>query len=104
MAIDYDGNVGINNRTPLSMLHLGNCTVINSAPVIVFGKNVNNTGFRNAFMGYSDIFYFLIGDYGNTNITGSLQCSGNLQTGYTVAIEGTSESDVATSYFATPLK
>ena len=41
---------------------------------------------------------------GNTNITGSLQCSGNLQTGYTVAIEGTSESDVATSYFATPLK
>jgi hypothetical protein len=28
--------LGIQNTTPLSMLHLGNCTVLNSAPVIVF--------------------------------------------------------------------
>jgi hypothetical protein len=49
------------------MLHLGNCEVLNSAPVIVFGKNVNNTGYRNAFMGYTDNFFFVIGDYGNTN-------------------------------------
>ncbi len=54
------------------MLHLGNCTVLNSAPVIVFGKNVNGTGFRNAFMGYTDNFYFVIGDYGNTNTSNSL--------------------------------
>jgi hypothetical protein len=28
---------------------------------------VNGTGFRNVFMGYTDTFYFVIGDYGNTN-------------------------------------
>ena len=54
------------------MLHLGNCTVLNSAPVIVFGKNVNGTGFRNAFMGYTDTFFFVIGDYGNTNSSNTL--------------------------------
>jgi hypothetical protein len=58
---------GVANTNPQSMLHLGNCTVLNSAPVIVFGKNVNGTGFRNAFIGYNDSFYFCIGDYGNTN-------------------------------------
>ena len=52
------GAVGIANTAPLSMLHLGNCTVANSSPVIVFGKNVNNTGSRNAFMGYSDTCYW----------------------------------------------
>ena len=67
MVIDYNGRVGIANTNPQSMLHLGNCEVINSAPVIVFGKNVNNVGFRNAFMGYTDNFFFVIGDYGNTN-------------------------------------
>ncbi len=51
-------NLGIQNSAPLSMLHLGNCNVANSAPVIIFGKNVNNTGFRNAFMGYNDTFWF----------------------------------------------
>jgi hypothetical protein len=54
------------------MLHLGNCTVANSAPVIIFGKNVNGTGFRNAFMGYTDTFFFVIGDYGNTNTSNTL--------------------------------
>ncbi len=52
------------------MLHLGNCIVLNSAPIIVFGKNVNGTGptgFRNAFMGYTNSRYFVIGDYANTN-------------------------------------
>jgi hypothetical protein len=67
MTITQAGRVGISNTNPQSMLHLGNCEVINSAPVIVFGKNVNNTGFRNAFMGYTDSFFFVIGDYGNTN-------------------------------------
>jgi hypothetical protein len=38
MVIDYNGRVGISNSDPLSMLHLENCTVLNSAPVIVFGK------------------------------------------------------------------
>ena len=36
MVIDYNGRVGISNTNPQSMLHLGNCEVINSAPVIVF--------------------------------------------------------------------
>ena len=52
-------NIGVNNTTPLSMLHPGNCTVVNSAPVIVFGKNVNGTDFRHAFMGYTGtLFYY----------------------------------------------
>ena len=66
MVIDYNGRVGISNSDPQSTLHLGNCTVANSAPVIIFGKNING-GFRNAFMGYTDSFFFVIGDYGNTN-------------------------------------
>jgi hypothetical protein len=66
------GAVGISNTAPLSMLHLGNCTVLNSSPVIVFGKNVNGTCFRNAFMGYTDTFFFVIGDYGNTNTSNTL--------------------------------
>ena len=53
------------------MLHLGNCTVTGSAPVIVFGKNTGG-GFRNAFMGYTDSFFFVIGDYGNTNSSNTL--------------------------------
>jgi RNA polymerase-binding transcription factor DksA len=65
-------NLGIQNATPLSMLHLGNCTVANSAPVIVLGKNNGAGGIRNAFMGYSDTFYFIIGDYGNTNTSNTL--------------------------------
>jgi hypothetical protein len=60
-------NLGIQNTNPQSMLHLGNCEIANSAPVIVFGKNVSGTGYRNAFMGYTDIFFFVIGDYGSTN-------------------------------------
>ena len=32
----------------------------------------------------------------------SIRCSGNLTTGHTVAIQGTSEADIATLYLATP--
>ncbi len=60
MKITSAGRVGIANVTPQSMLHLGNCIVVNSAPVIVFGKNVNGTSFRNAFMGYTDTFFLLL--------------------------------------------
>jgi hypothetical protein len=66
MTIDYNGRVGINNTNPQSYLHLGNCEVTGSAPVIVFGKNTGG-GARNAFMGYTDTFFFVIGDYGNSN-------------------------------------
>ncbi len=65
-------DLGIQNPTPLSMLHLGNCTVLNSSPVIVFGKNVNNSGFRNAYIRYTNSFYFTLGDYGNTNTSNTL--------------------------------
>ncbi len=60
-------NLGIQNTNPQSMLHLGNCDVPGSAPVIVFGKNNAGNGFRNAFMGYTENLFFIIGDYGNTN-------------------------------------
>jgi len=69
--VNMNGRVGISNTNPQSMLHLGNCEVFGSAPVIIFGKN-NGPGFRNAFMGYSETFYFLIGDYGGTNGTNTL--------------------------------
>ncbi len=48
------------------MLHLGNYEFVGSAPVIIFGKKKGG-GNRNAFMGYSDSFFFVFGDYGNTN-------------------------------------
>jgi hypothetical protein len=67
MTLTQAGRIGAANTNLQSMLHLGNCKVLNSAPVIVFGKNVNSTGFRNAFMGYTDNFFFVICDYGNTN-------------------------------------
>jgi hypothetical protein len=64
-------SLGIKNSAPQSMLHLGNCEVANSAPVIIFGKNVSgagpSSGLRNAFMGYTDTFFFVIGDYGSSN-------------------------------------
>jgi hypothetical protein len=72
MVIDYNGRVGIRNSDPLSMLHLGNCTDANSAPVIIFGKNASGGGNRNAFIGYTDSFFFVIGDYGNTNKSNTL--------------------------------
>ena len=72
MTINTAGRVGISNNAPLSMLHIGNCEVANSAPVIVFGKNVSGTSFRNAFMGYTDTFFFVIGDYGNNNTSNTL--------------------------------
>jgi hypothetical protein len=71
MTITQAGRIGVANTNPQSMLHLGNCEVFGSAPVIVFGKN-NGPGFRNAFLGYSESFYFLIGDYGGTNGTNTL--------------------------------
>jgi hypothetical protein len=69
-GIRIGSNLGIQNSSPLSMLHLGNCTVTNSSPVLIFGKNTGS-GFRNAFIGYNDSFYFCIGDYGNTNTSNS---------------------------------
>lgn len=68
MTTDYDGNVGISNTSAKSLLHLGNSDVSYTALVLIFGKNTGS-GRKNAFIGYSYIFYFLIGDYGNTNGT-----------------------------------
>ncbi len=36
-----DGSLGIGNRASWSMLHLGNCTVAYSVPVLVFSKTWN---------------------------------------------------------------
>jgi hypothetical protein len=71
MTINTAGRVGISNNAPLSMLHLGNCEVANSAPVIVLGRNVNGAGSRNALVGHTDTFFFVIGNYGNNNTSNS---------------------------------
>jgi hypothetical protein len=68
----FSGKIGVLNLFPQSMLHLGNCEVANSSPVIIFGKNNGGGGSRNCFMGYTDTFFFCIGDYGNTNATNTL--------------------------------
>jgi hypothetical protein len=62
-----NGKVGIGNVNPLLMLHLGSVDIANSFPMIVFSKNYNY-GFRNAYLGYNDSFYFVIGDYGNSSV------------------------------------
>ncbi len=65
----FSGKIGVLNLFPQSMLHLGNCEDANSSPVIIFGKNNGGGGNRNCFMGYTDTFFYCIGDYGNTNGT-----------------------------------
>jgi hypothetical protein len=73
MRINNSGRVGISNTNPQSMLHLGNSDVAGSNPAIVFGKRLaDNTGFRNAFISYTDNFIFCIGDNGNTNVSSTL--------------------------------
>ena len=67
----FSGRIGVLNLFPQSMLHLGNCESVGSAPVIIFGKNTGG-GNRNCFVGYTDTFFFCIGDYGNTNATNTL--------------------------------
>jgi hypothetical protein len=60
--------MGFGNTNPQSYLHLGNVDVAGSAPVLLFGKRLpNSSGFRTAFIGYNDSFYFCIGDAGNVN-------------------------------------
>jgi hypothetical protein len=55
------------------MLHLGNSDVAGSNPAIVFGKRLaDNTGFRNAFISYTDNFIFCTGDNGGTNVSSTL--------------------------------
>jgi len=41
--------------------------VVGSNPAIIFGKNTGG-GVRNAYMGYTDTFFFTIGDWGNQNV------------------------------------
>jgi hypothetical protein len=65
-GLTVSGRVGINNTNPQSYLHLGNCEVVGSNPAIVFGKNTGG-GTRNAYIGYTDNFFFTIGDWGNSN-------------------------------------
>ena len=40
--------------------------MVGSNPAIIFGKNTGG-GNRNAYMGYTDNFFFTIGDWGNSN-------------------------------------
>ena len=45
--------------------------MVGSNPAIVFGKNTGG-GSRNAYMGYTETFFFTIGDWGNTNGSNTL--------------------------------
>jgi hypothetical protein len=63
----FSGKVGIANAFPQAYLHLGNVEVVGSNPAIIFGKNTGS-GSRNAYMGYTDTFFFTIGDWGNQNV------------------------------------
>ena len=58
------GNVGIGNTNPLYMLHLGNCTVANSAPVIFFVKFI--IADLEMRLWVIQTHFFFVGDYGNT--------------------------------------
>jgi hypothetical protein len=60
------GKLGVLNAFPQAYLHLGNCEVVVSNPAVVCGKNTGG-GTRNAFIGYTDIFFFVVGDWGNSN-------------------------------------
>jgi hypothetical protein len=53
-------------------LHLGNCEVSGSNPAIVFGKNISGGGNRNAFISYTEDFFFCIGDNGNKHSSTTL--------------------------------
>ena len=61
--------MGFGNTNPQSYMHLGNCDVQDSAPILLFGKRLNSLSVRTAFLGYSDVFDFCIGDAGNVNNT-----------------------------------
>ncbi len=67
MIIERNGRIGIQNTNPQSMLHLGNCEVPGSAPVIVFCKNGAENGHTNALVGFNPALYSIIADYGNKN-------------------------------------
>jgi hypothetical protein len=62
----FSGKVGILNAFPQEYLHMGNCNVSDWNPAIVLGKN-NGSGARNAFIGYTENFFFVLGDWGNSN-------------------------------------
>ena len=65
--------MGFGNTNPQSYMHLGNVDVAGSSPVLLFGKRLaNSSGFRTAFIGYNDSFYFCIGDAGNVNSSPSI--------------------------------
>ncbi len=47
--------IGVSNETLLSMLHI---VQLQTQPLLLFlVKNVNGTGFQNAFVGYTESFY-----------------------------------------------
>ena len=60
--------MGYGNTNPKSFMHLGNCDVAGSSPVLLLGKRlVASNGFRTAFIAYDDAFNFCLGDAGGTN-------------------------------------
>ncbi len=64
------GKISIANLFPMAMLQLGTPTAL-SDPGLVMSKNNTAGGIRNFWIGYNPYFFFGIGDYGNTNSSGS---------------------------------
>ena len=59
--------VGFANTNPQSYMHLGNCDVAGSSPVLLFGKRLANSEQNLLVITYNDSFSFCVGDAGNVN-------------------------------------
>ena len=75
MTIDYNGNVGINNGSPLNngvLTHLciGSSAIDGSDGALVIGKKSGGST-RQFKMGFSSLFYYGLGDYGLNNTVGT---------------------------------
>ena len=71
VTIYKNGNLGVNNQSPIGMITAGNANVAGSDGHIVVGKQDNGGGTRQLRMGYNSGFSFVLGDYGNSNVAGS---------------------------------
>ena len=66
ITIRSDGNIGINNTTPIAPLCIGDSSIIGNDGYLILTKNIiyNNRQIR---IGYNENLEFVIGDYGYNN-------------------------------------
>ena len=71
MTILSNGNVGIANTTPPSMLAVGNSSISGSNGTIIIGKNSGAGASRMFQIGYDASYNMVIGDIGSNNTIGT---------------------------------